>query len=425
MNAEFIFVGTEILLGNILNTNAQFLSEQCAALGISCYYQTVVGDNKERLKDAFLAAWNRSDCVFLSGGLGPTEDDITKETVAEALGIPLAMDDEAMVRIREFFAERGFEMPKINEKQAYVPVGCRVLYNDNGTAPGIIVEKDGKIAILLPGPENEFLPMFESSVKPYLSEKSGCVISSKTVKMCGIVESTVDEKIKDLLQNSQNPTVAIYSKTGEVYVRVTAKAETEKEANKLIKPVVREMKNSFGDYIYTTDNDVTLEKAVVDLLLANHLTVCTVESCTGGLVAGRLINVPGVSEVLKLSYVTYSNKAKRKLLGIKKVVIHKFTAVSKEVCEEMLKGAAAISKADVVVSVTGLAGPDGGTEENPVGTVYIGCSVKGRITVERYNFSGNRAKIRENAVAYSLILLRRCILEYFSEVTFGNDGTKK
>lgn len=422
MNAEFIFVGTEILLGNILNTNAQFLSEQCAAIGISCYYQTVVGDNRERLKDTFLAAWNRSDCVFLSGGLGPTEDDLTKETVAEALGLPLETDKKAMQMIREFFAKHGYEMPKINEKQALIPEGSIVLYNENGTAPGMIIEKDGKIAVLLPGPGNEFCPMFLSSVKPYLEKKSGCVIISKTVKMCGIGEGMVAEKISDLIEKGVNPTVATYAKVGEVHVRITAKAENEKDAGKLIKPVVRELKNRFGDHIYTTDDETTLEKAVVELLVANHLTVSTVESCTGGLVAGRLINVPGVSEVLKLSYITYSNKAKRKLLGIKKGILQKYTAVSPQVCEEMLKGASLINKADVVVSVTGLAGPDGGTEDTPVGTVYIGCSVKGKITVKKFIFTGNRAKIRENAVAHALILLRRCVLEYFSEVTFGSES---
>ena len=419
MNAEFIFVGTEILLGNILNTNAQFLSEQCAALGVSCYYQTVVGDNKERIREAFLNARERSDIVILSGGLGPTEDDLTKETVAEALEIPLVKDKRAMDEIREFFAKRGFEMPAINEKQAFVPEGSIVMYNENGTAPGVIVEKDGKAAILLPGPGVELMPMFETYVKPYLLDKSEWVIVSKTVKMCGIGESAVDEKIRDLTENSSNPTVAPYAKIGEVHIRITAKAPTEKEASKMIKPVVRELKNRFGSYIYTTDTDVTLEKACVDLLISNKLTVSTVESCTGGLVAGRLINVPGVSEVLKLCYVTYSNKAKRKVLGIKKGVLEKHTAVSREVCEEMLKGVGMINKADVVISVTGLAGPDGGTEAIPVGTVFIGCSVKGKITVEKYQFSGSRAKIRESAVAYSLILLRRCVLEYFSEVTFS------
>lgn len=422
MNAEFIFVGTEILLGNILNTNAQFLSEQCAALGISCFYQTVVGDNKDRIAQTFLQAWDRSDIVILSGGLGPTEDDLTKETVAEALGLPMVPDKKAMDFLREFFAKRGLEMPKINEKQAYVPEGAKVLYNENGTAPGIIIKKGEKIAILLPGPGNELMPMFEKDVRPYLMSESDMVIVSKMVKMCGIGESAVDAKIRDLTENSTNPTVACYAKTGEVHVRVTARAATEKEASKLIKPVVRELKNRFGMFIYTTEEDVTLEKACVDLLISNHLTVSTVESCTGGLVAGRLINVPGVSEVLKLCYVTYSNKAKRKMLGIKKAVLEKHTAVSKQVCEEMLKGAGFINKADVVLSVTGLAGPDGGTEEIPVGTVFIGCSVKGKITVEKKIFSGNRAKIRENAVAYSLILLRRCVLEYFSEVTFGGEG---
>ena len=422
MNAEFIFVGTELLLGNILNTNAQFLSEQCAALGISCYYQSVVGDNKMRIAEVYRQARNRSDIIILSGGLGPTEDDLTKETVAEVLDLPLKTDKKAMESIREFFALRGLQMPAINEKQALIPEGAKVLYNDNGTAPGIIVEEKDVITILLPGPGNELCPMFETRVKPYLLDKSQTVIVSKTVKMCGIGESSVDALIRDLTENGSNPTVACYAKSGEVHVRVTAQAESEKEASKRIKPVVRELKNRFGPYIYTTDEEVTLEKACVDLLLSNKLTVSTVESCTGGLVAGRLINVPGVSEVLKLCYVTYSNKAKRKMLGIKKGVLERYTAVSRQVCEEMLKGVSMINKADVVVSVTGLAGPDGGTEEIPVGTVFIGCSVKGKITVEKYLFSGNRAKIRENAVAYALILLRRCVLEYFSEVTFGTEG---
>ena len=250
MNAEFIFVGTEILLGNLLNTTAQYLSEQCAALGISCFYQTVVGDNKERITETFQAAWNRSDIVILSGGLGPTEDDLTKETVSESLGIPLVLDQKALDDIRAFFAKKGYEMPKINEKQAYVPKDSIVLYNDNGTAPGVIIEKDEKCAVLLPGPNRELTAMFDKSVKPYLSKKSDCVIVSKTVKMCGIGEGSVDEKICDLTENGTNPTVAPYAKTGEVHVRVTAKAATEKEASKLIKPVVRELKNRFGDYIY-------------------------------------------------------------------------------------------------------------------------------------------------------------------------------
>ena len=281
------------------------------------------------------------------------------------------------------------------------------------------MEENGKIVILLPGPPNELIPMFENSIVPYLSEKTKETIFSQTVKICGIGESQAETMIKDLLDKQTNPTIAPYAKTGEVHLRVTAKAEDEKTAKKMCKPIVKELKSRFGANVYSTETDITLEKSIVDLLIANELTISTIESCTGGLVAGRLINVPGVSDVFKAGYITYSNKAKRKIAGVKKATLHKYGAVSEQVAAEMAKGASVLSKADVTVSVTGIAGPDGGTDEKPVGLVYIGCNVKGKVIVEKYQFSGNRAKIRENVVAYALILLRKCVLEYYSEVTFG------
>ena len=419
MIVELISVGTEILLGNIVNTNAAFLSEKCAGLGLSCYYQDVVGDNEDRLYETIKTALGRADILLLSGGLGPTQDDLTKEVAARVMGRPLYLHEESKAAIQSFFEKRGLEITDNNWKQAMVPEGCIVVANPNGTAPGIIMAENGKHVILMPGPPNEMIPMFETSIMPYLSSLQSCVIYSQTVKICGVGESRAETMVADLIREQTNPTLATYAKTGEVHLRVTARAEDEKAARKLVKPMVKELKGRFGNHVYTTEDDVTLEKAVVDLLLANGLTVSTVESCTGGLVAARLINVPGVSEVFKSGYITYSNKAKRRLLGIKKNTLTKHGAVSEEVARDMAKGAAMVSKADVVVSITGIAGPDGGTEEKPVGLVYIGCYVCGRYTVKKCLFSGDRAKIRENTVSAALSLMRECILKYYSEVTFG------
>ena len=419
MIVELISVGTEILLGNIVNTNAAYLSEKCAALGLSCYYQDVVGDNEERLCETIRTALSRADILLLSGGLGPTQDDLTKEAAAKVMGKPLYLHEESKAAIQKFFEKRGLEITDNNWKQAMVPEGCIVVDNPNGTAPGVIIAENGKHVILMPGPPNEMIPMFETSIMPYLSKLENGVIFSQTVKVCGVGESKAETMVKDLIEEQTNPTIATYAKTGEVHLRVTARAEDEKAAKKLVKPVVKELKGRFGSHIYTTEDEVTLEKAVVDLLLANKLTISTVESCTGGMLAARLINVPGVSEVFKSGYITYSNKAKRRLLGIKKNLLSKHGAVSKEVAQEMAKGAALVSKADVTVSVTGIAGPDGGTEEKPVGLVYIGCDVCGKITVKEFRFSGDRAKIRENTVSAALSLMRECILQYYSEVTFG------
>ena len=421
MVVELISVGTEILLGNIVNTNAAYLSEQCAKLGLSCYYQTVVGDNESRLSATLQTALSRSDIIILSGGLGPTEDDLTKEVTSKVLNRELIMDSKSKSRIEVFFSKRGLQITDNNWKQAMVPQGAIVVDNDNGTAPGIIIEEGSKSVILLPGPPNEILPMFETSIMPYLKKKLPGTIYSKTVKICGIGESTAETMIKDMIDTQTNPTIAPYAKTGEVHLRVTAKAEDEKEARKLTKPVVKELKERFGSNVYTTEENVTLEKAVVDLLLANNLSVSTVESCTGGMLAARLINVPGVSEVFKSGFITYSNKAKRKLVNVKKTTLDRYGAVSKQVAEEMVKGAHLQNKADVIVSVTGIAGPDGGTKDKPVGLVYVACFVCGTITVKEYHFSGNRSKIRETIVANTLTLMRQCILEYYSEVTFGKE----
>lgn len=412
MVVELISVGTEILLGNIVNTNAAYLAEKCAGLGLSCYYQSVVGDNEERLSAAIRAAADRADIVILSGGLGPTEDDLTKETAAKVWERHLFLDLAVKMQIQGFFTKRGMNPTENNWKQAMVPEGAVVVNNPNGTAPGLIMEKDQKCMILLPGPPGELVPMFEESIVPYLKALQPGVIFSKTVKVCGIGESQAETMAKDLIGAQTNPTIATYAKTGEVHFRVTALADAKEEAKRMTKPVVEELKKRFGSHVYTSKEKVTLERAVVKLLQKEKLTVATAESCTGGMLAARLINVSGVSESLKVSYITYSDKAKRNILGVKKGTLEEFGAVSSEAAEEMAKGAAISANADVAVATTGIAGPKGGSGQKPVGLVYIACNVKGKIRVEKYQFSGSRMKVRENAVASALTLMRKCILEY-------------
>ncbi len=413
MVVELISVGTEILLGNIVNTNAQYLAEKCALLGLSVYYQSVVGDNKDRLADTFRTALKRSDIVILTGGLGPTEDDLTKEVCAEVMGFPLVEDAHTREWLVEYFANSIYkEIPDNNWKQAIVPAGARVLDNDNGTAPGLILEKFGKSAILLPGPPDELVPMFAKQVMPYLQTLRPEMIFSRMVKICGIGESAVEEKLLDLIDKQTNPTIATYAKIGEVHVRVTAKVTSEEEAKKLIKPVVKEIRSRLGDCVYSIKEDETLEMAVVELLKKYELTVTTAESCTGGLLAGRLVNVPGVSEVFREGFVTYSNKAKRKLLDVNKSTLKKYGAVSEQTAREMAMGGVFATDADVCVAITGIAGPESDGDK-PVGLVYIACYMKEKVWVEQYQFKGNRNKIREQSVVKALDLLRRAILDNY------------
>ncbi len=407
MTVEFISVGTEILLGNIVNTNAAYLSEQCAALGLSCYYQSVVGDNEERLEEAVRRALSRSDILILSGGLGPTKDDLTKEVTAKVFGKELYEDARTRERIEDYFRRvRSASVTPNNWKQAMVPEGAKVVDNHNGTAPGLIMEADGKTAILLPGPPDEIKPMFERDIAPYLNRLQPEGIYSKMVKICSIGESKAETMAADLMDAQTNPTIAPYAKTGEVHFRVTAKAADEAEAERLFAPLMEELSRRFGDKIYTTEEEVTLEAAIVKLLEERKMTVTTAESCTGGLISGRITNVPGASNVYKEGYVTYSNDAKERLLGVKRETLVQYGAVSPQTAEEMARGAAKAAGADAALSVTGIAGPGGGTADKPVGLVYAGCYVKGHVRVEEFYFTGNREKNRESAVARALTLLR-------------------
>ncbi len=418
MVVELVCVGTELLLGEIVNTNAAYLAEQCADLGMCMYYQSVVGDNKERLSGVIRQAMERSDVIILCGGLGPTQDDLTKETVAEVLGIPLIEDAHTKQCIREYMEQYvvshpGHKITENNWKQAMVPEGAIVLDNKNGTAPGLIIESGEKTCILLPGPPHELIPLFSQQVAPYLKKKQPEVIYSRIIKVCGIGESMVEDTIKELIENQGNPTIATYAKIGEVHLRVTAKAATEAEAKKLVKPIVRELKLRFGVRIFTTEEEKTLESCVIDLLKDKGLKLTTVESCTGGALTARLVNVPGASAVIRQGLITYSNKAKRKLAMVKKSTLKYEGAVSEKTAKEMAKGGIVDAESDVSVSITGLAGPDGGTQEKPVGLVYIGCCCKGVTTVQEYHFKGDRNKIRQQAVSAGLSLLRECILEQY------------
>ena len=413
MVVELVSVGTELLLGNIVNTNARYLSEKCAMLGLSVYYQTTVGDNEERLAEVIKTALNRSDIVILNGGLGPTEDDLTKETCAKVMGLPLVTDQHTEERLKEYYKGRKKEhLPESNWKQAVIPERAVVFDNGNGTAPGLVVEQNGKTVILVPGPPNELYPMMEKQICPYLQKKNEEVILSQMVKICGFGESKVEEMILDLIDKQTNPTLATYAKQGEVHLRVTARAATEEEAKKLLKPMVKEIKKRFGEAVYTTDEKETLTDVVVKLLKKHELTVTTAESCTGGLLAGTLVGVPGVSEVFREGFVTYSNKAKRKLLDVSKSTLKKYGAVSAQTAKEMAKGGVFATDADICVAITGLAGPDGATPEKPIGLVYIACYMNDKVHVEEFRFKGDRQKIRERSVVQALDVLRRSILEF-------------
>ena len=412
MTVELLCVGTEILLGNIVNTNAAYLAEQCAALGLSLYHQSAVGDNEERLKEAIELALGRSDVVILTGGLGPTKDDLTKEMVAEVFGEKLYEHAETKKRIQDFFKTIGHtDITNNNWKQALVPESAIVVNNHNGTAPGLILVKNGKTAILMPGPPNELKPMFENDIYPYLNQLEPEGIFSKMIKICSIGESKVEEMIQDILDKQTNPTIAPYAKTGEVHLRITAKALNEKEADKLIEPMFQELYARFGNFIFSEKEEESFEQVLVEMLRERKMTLTTAESCTGGLLAGRIINAQGASSVYKQGYVAYANEAKEKTLGVKHQTLQTYGAVSEETAREMAVGALRQANADVALSVTGIAGPDGGTKEKPVGLVYIACAIGQNVKVQEVHLLGNREKIRDYAVVRAMTMLRTQLLK--------------
>lgn len=413
MRAEIISVGTELLLGDIVDTNAPYLSRQLSTLGIDVYYRVTVGDNTARLADALKEAIGRADIVITIGGLGPTEDDLTKETIAQVFGERMVADPASEKSIRDFFARRGAHIAESNLKQALKPETSIAIANSTGTAPGIILEKNGKIAVALPGPPGEFIPMLENSVIPYLSKKSGgapAIILSRTLKVAGIGESAAEEKIKDLI-HSKDPTIAPYAKSGEVHFRITAKAPDKDSALEKILGMEARARGILGRCVYGTDNDM-LESVLVRMLEGRGLTLALAESCTGGLVSHRITNVPGSSKTLLAGIVAYANKAKTTLLGVPEGMIRKVGAVSPEVAEAMARGAAERTGADIAIGITGIAGPGGGNREKPVGLVYIGIKTPFGDLCTKNILGGNREDVKWRASQAALNQLRMHLIEH-------------
>lgn len=408
MKCEIINVGTELLLGDILNTNAQFLAQEISALGFDMYYQSIVGDNHERLLGQINGSLSRSDILIITGGLGPTEDDITKETVAEAINKELIFDEHSYNKMVEYFKNR--KMAPSNKKQAYIPEGAVILENDFGTAPGFLSEYNNKLIAVLPGPPRELIPMFNNKLKPHLEKVCDSIITSKFVKVFGVGESQAEYELKELIENQTNPTIAPYAKTNEMAFRITAKGKSKAENLKNIDNVIQKMYYVLGDAIYGYDDD-TLEQIVVNELKNNSYSISFAESCTCGLLASKIGNVSGASDIFNESYVTYANSAKNQLLGVSNDTLEKYGAVSEETAKEMSIGLKNKTGADIAVSVTGIAGPTGGTPDKPVGLVYIGIAFKNESKVYKLNLKGERQKIREAVCMHALNYVRLTIKE--------------
>ncbi len=408
MVAEIICIGTEILLGDIINTNGAFLSKELASLGIDMYHQSVVGDNAGRLKDSLILALSRSDVVLTTGGLGPTCDDLTKKTIADYFGLGLVLHEPSVKKMEELFKRREWPMTPNNMLQALVPEGSTVFLNDNGLAPGVAVEKDGKTVIMMPGPPSEMQPMFSERISPYLQQKTGGVIRSKTLYIFGMGESSVEDTLRDLMVSSTNPTVAPYAKQGEVEVRVSAKAAGEQEAQALIDPVVAQIRQTLGDVVYGVDVG-SMQNALVLALKEKGLVAATAESCTGGLVSAAITGIPGASDVFAGGVCTYTNELKMKLLGVSEQTLQEKGAVSPETARQMAEGIRKVTDADIGVGITGIAGPDGGSAEKPVGLVYVAVSSNAHSEVKKLLLSrghkNERNAIRSLAALNALAMM--------------------
>ncbi len=410
MRVEIVAVGTELLLGEIANTDAQDISAGLAELGFATLYHTVVGDNPDRLRDVLRQALERVDVVITTGGLGPTYDDLTKELCAEVFGLPLELHEPSLARIRAFFDSIGRTMTPNNEKQAMLPRGCTVFDNDWGTAPGCAMEKDGRHLLMLPGPPSECRPMFRYRAMPYLAALSGGAIHSDWVRLYGIGESAMEDILRPLMENAVNPSLAPYAKEGECLVRVTARAETQEAAAALCAPYVKTVGERMGDHVYGVNVD-SLEQAAVTALLNAHRTVACAESCTGGLLSKRLTDIPGASAVFPGTAVTYSNAAKIRMLGVSPDTLAAHGAVSAETAREMAVGVRAAFDTDFGVAVTGIAGPASDDTAKPVGLVYIALASADGVEVRECHFRGVRARVRHSSASAALDMLRRAALK--------------
>ncbi len=404
---EILSVGTELLLGGTVNLDAQLLSQKLSALGLNVYYHTVVGDNPERLKQAIEIAKRRADIILTTGGLGPTCDDLTKQTLAQAFGKTLVMHEDLADALRSWFAARGQEMPENNLQQAQLPEGCTIFHNDRGTAPGCAFEAEGKHILMLPGPPSECMNMFEKQAAPYLAALSDGVIVSRTLKIFGMGESKLESLLRHEMNTMTNPTLAPYAKEGECELRITAKADDAQSAHAMIAPVEQQLRDRLGELVYGVDVP-NLESVVLELLRARGLSLGTAESCTGGLIAKRVTDIPGVSSVFKGGIVTYCDQSKRNLLGVPEELLRQHGAVSQPVAAAMAEGARRALGCDVAVATTGVAGPDSDERGNPAGLVYVALAADGLTHVRTLHLSGaGRNRVRVTAGHHAFDLLRR------------------
>lgn len=411
--AEILCVGTELLMGQIVNTNAAFLARQLSEIGISSYYQTVVGDNPERLAAQIRIAASRSDCVLITGGLGPTADDITMGVAASVAGIPLALHEPSRQAILTYLQRLGRRTVTDNNwKMAMLPVDGTVLPNLNGTAPGAmmpcVIEGHESVLILTPGPPSELVPMFSDSIRPFLEAHAPQRLHTHFVRLIGIGESSAEDRLKDLIATQINPTIAPYVSEGEVMFRVTQYMATADDADRT-GPLLDEIKQRLGDYIYEI-GPRSMPQVVRDLLLEQNRTVSFAESCTGGLLSGTLTDWAGISAVFKGAVIAYDNRIKEDLLHVPAAVLEQDGAVSESCAIAMAEGCRMVMKTDFAVSVTGIAGPDGATAEKPVGLVYVGIAGPKGASAVRLNLAGNRARIRRVSVIQALNLLRQHLL---------------
>ncbi|MBR3504484.1 MAG: competence/damage-inducible protein A [Clostridia bacterium] len=406
MICEILSVGTELLMGQIANTDAQFLARRLNALGITMHRQTTVGDNPGRVKRALGEALARADLVITTGGLGPTEDDLTKEMVAEYFGLPLEVHEESLKRIASFFKSVGRPMRENNRKQALMPRGAIVMPNRKGTAPGCIVNRGGKIVAVLPGPPFELTDMYEQALEPYLLSLSDRVIASRYLHIVGVGESEVETRLLDLF-HSDSPTLALYCSPGEVTARLTVMCGRDEDPMPLMEPVEREIRRRMGSALYAEGLEASLPKEIVRRLTARGETLATAESLTGGMLASQIVDVPGASAVLVEGHVTYAVEAKARVLGVPREILDTVGPVSEACARTMAEGARRLSGAVYALATTGVAGPGGGTEETPVGTVYVAlASARGETQVKRLNLRSDRARIRSMTCLHALNLLR-------------------
>ena len=405
MRTEIIAVGTELLLGEIVNTDAPMIAQGLAELGIGVYFQTVCGDNPDRLKSVLEVAKQRADLIITTGGLGPTADDLTKETIAAAFGKGLVRDEESMARLREHF--KGRTMTQNNEKQADVPEGCTVFQNDWGTAPACAFEGEGCLVIMLPGPPRECTPLFREKVMPFLEKRRGGALCSRYVKVFGMGESEMASRLSRQMDTWENPTAAPYAKEGECLVRITAMGKDKEEAFAMTEPAVREVRQVLGDVVYGVDVD-SLEQVVVQEMTARGLTLATAESCTGGLMGKRITDVPGASACYLGGVVSYQNEVKENLLGVRHETLMTKGAVSEDTACQMAEGVRKALGADIGISTTGVAGPGGGTPEKPVGLIYVGISTGDRTWAVRIlRPRQSRESLRRLASSTAFDLVRR------------------